>query len=268
MSAGAATLSDLHGSVHDTSLWLTVEIEHRFQHRASGFHLRASFQAHAARMAIFGPSGSGKSSILRAIAGLLQPDAGQIQIHGETVWRAGSNCEPRNVPVEDRRVGLVMQAPAVFPHLTARRNVAFPLHRTGNAEQAERVFDLLKTVRAESLADRWPRELSGGQLQRVAIARTLAANPRILLLDEPFSALDARGRQELSENLYAWANQQCVPVLTVTHNLEEAFVAADEVLVLNDGCITAQGPPQEVLAEERERLLRAMKAGPSTNRSI
>jgi molybdate transport system ATP-binding protein len=265
MNAGAAILSDLHRFGRGSPPWLTVDIDHRFSHRAPGFHLRVAFRAHAARTAIFGPSGSGKSSVLRAIAGLLKPDAGEIQIHGQTVWRAGAKREHnRDIPVEDRRVGLVMQAPAIFPHLTVRRNVAFPLQNLGSAPQKEKVFELLKLVHAEALADRWPRELSGGQLQRIAIARTLAADPRILLLDEPFAALDARGRQELSDNLYAWANEHGVPVLTVTHNLEEAFVAADEVLILNDGRVTAQGPPHEVLAEERERLLRAMKAGSAT----
>lgn len=258
-------MSDSHDLSRHAPPWLIVEIDHRFQRRTHGFYLHVSFQAHATRTAIFGPSGSGKSSILRAVAGLLQPDAGEIQVHGETVWRSGLNRQLCNIPVEDRRVGLVMQAPAIFPHLTVRRNIIFPLHRVCNRERAERAHDLLKMVGAETFADRWPRELSGGQLQRVAIARTLAANPRILLLDEPFSALDARGRQELSENLFLWAEQQQVPVLTVTHNLEEAFVAADEVLILNDGRVSAQGTPRQVLAEERERLLRAMDATPANH---
>jgi ABC-type sulfate/molybdate transport systems ATPase subunit len=164
------------------------------------------------------------------------------------------------IPVEKRRVGLVMQHPAIFPHLTAAANVAFPLRRLPKIEREEYVLQLLSRVRAESLAHRWPRELSGGQLQRIALARTLAAEPRVLLLDEPFAALDAESRQELSANLHAWAEERQVPVLTVTHNLEEAFSAGEEVLVMREGEIVAQGRPGEVLAGERERLLLAMGA--------
>jgi ABC-type sulfate/molybdate transport systems ATPase subunit len=244
--------------------WLAVEIDHRFQHGSANFHLRVAFQAHAARTIVFGPSGSGKSSLLRAIAGLLEPDSGNIQIHGESVWRRMREGDSsRGVPVEKRHVGLVMQTPAVFPHLTVAGNVAFALRQMDKPAQKERVSRLLQMVHAEVLADRWPRELSGGQLQRVAIARTLAADPKILLLDEPFSALDAKSRQQLSESLQRWASEYHVPVLTVTHNLEEAFSAGEDVLTIHEGRIEAQGPPSTVLAAERDRLLRAMAAVPN-----
>lgn len=211
------------------------------------------------RIVIFGPSGSGKSSLLRAIAGLLEPDAGRIQIHGKTTWqRAFGNQSGHNEPTEKRHVGLVMQNPSVFPHLTAAGNVAFALKGMEKSARTDKVFRLLQRVEAEPLANRWPRELSGGQLQRVAIARTLAAEPSILLLDEPFAALDAKSRQQLSDNVQTWAREHNVSMLTVTHNLEEAFAAGDEVLAMKDGRISAQGKPHEVLAAERDRLLRAM----------
>lgn len=156
-----------------------------------------------------------------------------------------------------------MQTPAVFPHLKVAENVAFALRRMDRPTREKRVHSLLEVVDAIALADRWPRELSGGQLQRVALARTLAANPSVLLLDEPFSALDSRNRVKLSINLHQWARDRRVPVLTVTHNLEEAFASGDEVLVMHDGRIVAQGSPEIVLAEERQRLLQAMGAADS-----
>ena len=252
-------MSDPFASSSPRLPWLAVEVDHRFQRGSAGFHLQLAFAAHAPRTVIFGPSGSGKSSLLRAIAGLLQPDAGRIQLHGETVWQR-AHGSGGGIPVEKRRVGLVMQNPAVFPHLTAARNVAFALRKIPSPAKKEQVGRLLQIVGAESLANRWPRELSGGQLQRVAIARMLAAQPSVLLLDEPFAALDAESRQQLSQNLHRWASEHSVPVLTVTHNLEEAFSSGDEILAIKDGRITAQGKPHEVLAEERDQLLRAMGA--------
>lgn len=241
--------------------WLTVHLEHRFQNNGAGFHLHLAFAVHARRTVVFGPSGSGKSSLLRAIAGLLQPDLATIEFHGTTVCKTTQHSHPRIfVPAEKRGVGLVMQNPAVFPHLTAAGNVAFALRGTEKSAQQKTVARLLEIVEAESLAARWPRELSGGQLQRVAIARTLAAAPSILLLDEPFAALDAQSRQQVSQNLHRWASERGVPVLTVTHNLEEAFAAGDEVLTMEDGRITDQGAPEKVLAMQRERLLQMLHA--------
>lgn len=247
-----------------SSPWLTAHIEHRFQHERAEFHLRLNFALHAARTVVFGPSGSGKSSLLRAIAGLLKPDAGSIQLFGDTVCQTGHGGQAQVfLAAERRRVGLVMQCPAVFPHLTAARNVAFALRDRGKSGQKETIHSLLQLVEAENLAGYWPRELSGGQLQRIAIARTLAADPSILLLDEPFAALDAQNRQRISENLHQWARERRVPVLTVTHNLEEAFAAGDEVLTMEEGRILAQGTPERVLARERERLLQTLRATPS-----
>ncbi|MEO6830195.1 MAG: ATP-binding cassette domain-containing protein [Acidobacteriaceae bacterium] len=247
------------------SPWLRVRIDHRFAHglahEFASFHLNVSFTASATRTVVFGPSGSGKSSLLRAVAGLLEPDAGKIELHGQTAWERHANGQSEVfIPPEKRRVGLVMQSPAIFPHLTVARNIAFALRGMEKSAQRERIFQLLGTVGAEALADRWPRELSGGQQQRVAIARTLAAEPGVLLMDEPFAALDAKSRQVLSEKVQGWARERSVPVLAVTHNLEEAFAAGDEVLVIDEGRITAQGTPDVVLSEERERLLLAMGA--------
>jgi ABC-type sulfate/molybdate transport systems ATPase subunit len=240
--------------------WLDARIDHRFP----GFHLDLTCQLFAQRTVVFGPSGSGKSSLLRAIAGLLEPDRGHIRVHGRTVWDGPSGTRHRRhdrcLPVEKRRVGLVLQSPAIFPHLTAAANVAYPLRGMTKDARLEKAFELLRAVDAETLADRWPRELSGGQQQRVAIARTLAADPSVLLLDEPFGALDAKARQKLARSLHRWTQERNVPVLMVTHNLEEAFSGGDEVLLMRDGRILAQGTPQDVLAEERQRWLCAIGA--------
>ncbi|MHB8302983.1 MAG: ATP-binding cassette domain-containing protein [Acidobacteriaceae bacterium] len=239
--------------------WLSVRIDHRFP----GLHLDLDCKFHAARTVVFGPSGSGKSCLLRAIAGLLKPDTGRIEIRGQVVWEnarshgrdVGSSVD---VATERRQVGMVMQTAAIFPHLTVEQNVAFALRWTEKKAREEEVFNLLRLVDAAALAKRWPRELSGGQLQRVAVARTLAAGPNILLLDEPFAALDGTGRQRLSENVYAWAGRNRVPVLLVTHSLEEAFSCGDEVFLLEQGQTVAQGAPRVVLAGEYQRWLRAV----------
>ena len=246
--------------------WLTVHIEHRFHHNGVGFHLHLAFSAYAQRTVVFGPSGSGKSSLLGAIAGLLKPEIATIQFHGTTVCNTRDvDSQPRiYIPAEKRRVGLVMQNPAVFPHLTASGNVAFAMRGKDRSAQEAKITQLLQIVEAESLAARWPRELSGGQLQRIAIARTLAAEPTILLLDEPFAALDAPSRQRISQNLHQWARERGVPVLTVTHNLEEVFAAGDEVLTMEEGRVIAQGAPERVLSQERERLLHMLGAVPAS----
>ncbi len=245
--------------------WLTVHLEHRFHHNGAGFYLHLAFSAYAQRTVVFGPSGSGKSSLLRAIAGLLKPDLATIEFHGTTVCntRAVGNQPPVFIPADKRRVGLVMQSPAVFPHLTASGNVAFAMRGNDRSAQKEKITQLLEIVEAESLAARWPRDLSGGQLQRIAIARTLAAEPSILLLDEPFAALDAPSRERISNNLHQWARGRGIPVLTVTHNLEEVFAAGDEVLTMEEGRVMAQGTPERVLAIQRERLLHVLHAVPA-----
>ncbi len=245
--------------------WLTVHLEHHFHHNGTGFYLHLAFSAYAQRTVVFGPSGSGKSSLLRAIAGLLKPDVATIEFHGTTVCntRAVGNQPTVYIPAEKRRVGLVMQSPAVFPHLTASGNVAFAMRGNDRSAQKEKITQLLEIVEAESLAARWPRELSGGQLQRIAIARTLAADPSILLLDEPFAALDAPSRERISNNLHQWARGRGIPVLTVTHNLEEVFASGDEVLIMEEGRVMAQGTPERVLAIQRERLLQILHAVPA-----
>ncbi|RIK68313.1 MAG: sulfate ABC transporter ATP-binding protein [Planctomycetota bacterium] len=196
-------------------------------------------------VALLGPSGSGKTTLLRIIAGLESPDpgSGPILFHDEDV------ADRR---VGERRVGFVFQHYALFRHMTVFENVAFGLRvrpradRPSRSEISERVHALLKLVQLDWLADRYPSQLSGGQRQRVALARALAVEPKVLLLDEPFGALDARVRQELRRWLRRLHDEIHVTSVFVTHDQEEALEVADRVVVMNEGKIIQVGSPAEV----------------------
>ena len=196
-------------------------------------------------VALLGPSGSGKTTLLRAIAGLetADPGSGPILFHEEDVAER---------PVGDRRVGFVFQHYALFRHMTVFDNVAFgltvrPRHSRPTAQAIrDKVVTLLRLVQLEGLAGRYPHQLSGGQRQRVALARALAIEPRVLLLDEPFGALDAKVRQELRRWLRRLHDELHVTSVFVTHDQEEAFEVADRVVVMNAGAIEQVGTPAEV----------------------
>jgi sulfate/thiosulfate transport system ATP-binding protein len=189
--------------------------------------------------AVLGPSGSGKSTLLRVIAGLEQPDEGDVSILGEDATR---------LPPQKRGVGMVFQHYAAFKHLSVRKNVAFGLEirKRPQAEIRKRVDELLRLVQLDGLADRYPSQLSGGQRQRMALARALAAEPRVLLLDEPFGALDARVRKELRVWLRRLHQEVPVTTMLVTHDQEEAMEVADRVAVMNDGRIEQTGKPRDL----------------------
>lgn len=241
---------------HDTqAAWLSIKLHHAF----AGFHLNAQVALHHPWTVLFGPSGSGKTTILRAIAGLFTPDSGQISLQNETVLARLKNSPcTTNVPPLRRRIGLITQVPALFPHYTAAQNVGFSLRRLSATERDHKVQALLQIFHAEELRDHFPSQLSGGQQQRIALARTLAVEPRLLLLDEPFSALDRASRQEVLGGLQQWLQQRKIPVLMVTHDLAEAFSASDEVVVLESGSVIAQGKADEVLHTQRAQLLKEL----------
>jgi sulfate transport system ATP-binding protein len=198
--------------------------------------------------ALLGPSGSGKTTLLRIVAGLEFADPGQgvIKFHGENV---------SEVSAGKRGVGFVFQHYALFRHMTLAENVAFGLsilpraQRPGKAEIAERVAQLLKLVKLEGLGKRRPHELSGGQRQRVALARALAIRPKVLLLDEPFGALDAQVRKELRRWLRQFHDEIGLTTLFVTHDQEEALELADQVVVMREARIEQVGAPQEIYDE-------------------
>lgn len=189
--------------------------------------------------ALLGPSGSGKTTLLRIIAGLESADEGTILFENEDVTGRAAR---------DRDIGFVFQHYALFRHMTVFENVAFGLRvrSTPKAEVTARVQELLKLVRLDGLGGRYPSELSGGQRQRVALARALAIKPRMLLLDEPFGALDAKVRQELRTWLRKLHEEMHVTTVFVTHDQEEAFEVADQVVVMRQGNIEQTGSPQEV----------------------
>jgi sulfate transport system ATP-binding protein len=189
--------------------------------------------------ALLGPSGSGKSTLLRVIAGLEHPDAGEIRLDGRDVT---------NVSPQQRGVGFVFQHYAAFKHMTVWENVAFGLRirRRPRAEIKQRVAELLELVQLARLGDRYPAQLSGGQRQRMGLARALAVDPKVLLLDEPFGALDARVRKELRLWLRRLHEETHTTTVIVTHDQEEAMDVADQVVVMNGGCIEQIAPPREL----------------------
>ena len=193
-------------------------------------------------VALLGPSGGGKSTILRIIAGLETADSGTIALDGEAVG---------HVHASDRKVGFVFQHYALFRHMTVAENVAFGLEvqQAPKAEREARVRELLRIMGLEGLGPRMPSQLSGGQRQRVALARALAPRPRLLLLDEPFAAIDAKVRQELRQWLRRLHDEMHVTSIFVTHDQEEAFALADRVLVINQGRLEQAGAPLEIMDE-------------------
>ena len=192
--------------------------------------------------ALLGPSGSGKTTVLRMIAGLEIPDSGEIVIN---------RADVSNVTAQKRNVGFVFQQYALFKHMRVADNIAFPLKVRKWKKDAikERVSELLSLLKIEGLERRYPDQVSGGQRQRVALARALAAHPSVLLLDEPFSALDARVRDELREWLRALHDQLHVTSVFVTHDQTEAMELADRIVIMRDGKVVQEGTSDEIVAE-------------------
>src|SRR3982750_2762221 len=190
-------------------------------------------------VALLGPSGSGKSTILRIIAGLEPADAGTVELTGE---------DATHRPVQHRGVGFVFQHYALFRHMTVRQNIAFGLdvQKLPRREVRARVDELLHLVQLHGYAERYPSQLSGGQRQRVALARALAPRPKVLLLDEPFGALDSKVRDERRTWLRRLHDEVHVTSLFVTHDQQEAFEVADQIVVLNKGKVEQMGPPQDL----------------------
>jgi sulfate/thiosulfate transport system ATP-binding protein len=189
--------------------------------------------------ALLGPSGSGKSTLLRVIAGLEEPDGGRVVI---------SDRDTTHVPVQDRGVGFVFQHYAAFKHMTVKSNIAFGLsiRKRPRNEIDKRVLELLQLVHLDGFADRYPSQLSGGQRQRMALARALAVEPEVLLLDEPFGALDANVRKELRVWLRRLHEEVHVTTIFVTHDQEEAMDVAEQIVVMNDGRIEQTGAPRDL----------------------
>lgn len=224
---------------------LTARFEKRF---AADTKIRCDWSTPATGFSItvlFGPSGCGKTTILRCLAGLERPESGQIQ-RGDEVWfSAGRVC----LPPQRRGVGFLFQDYALFPHLTVRENIAYGLSRVPPEIRRQRVGEILQAFDLHGLEERLPRQISGGQQQRVALARALVCQPKLLLLDEPLSALDQNTREEIRRELRKLLSGYAIPVVIVTHDRTEAIALADQVLVLDRGGMRQSGPVAEVFSK-------------------
>ena len=212
--------------------------------RLGGFRLRCQFTAGEELVALFGPSGAGKSLTLQCIAGLVKPDRGRIVIGEQVVFDAALGID---LPPQKRRVGYVFQHYALLPHLSVAENIGYGLHRLAPGERQEKVAQMVRLMRLEGLQSRRPLELSGGQQQRVAFARALTIGPALLLLDEPFSALDSAIRSKLRQELLQILSNLKITTLLVTHNLEEAYTLSGRMVVFDAGRVLQVGDRDEVL---------------------
>jgi spermidine/putrescine ABC transporter ATP-binding subunit len=208
-----------------------------------------SFELDSGRfLTLLGPSGCGKSTTLRIVSGLAAPDKGIVRIAGKDVTR---------VPAWERNIGMVFQSLALFPHLTVEQNVAFGLRmrRVDPATKAERVARVLSLVRLDTLGARYPSQLSGGQQQRVALARALVVEPHVLLLDEPFAALDRKLREAMQAELRELTRRIGITAIFVTHDQEEALILSDSIAIMNAGRVEQMGIPAEVFERPRSRFV-------------
>lgn len=211
---------------------------------SSRFSVQAEFAATPGITILFGASGAGKTTLLDCIAGLRKPDDGLIAIGDVRLFDSGLRL---NLPPNWRHVGYLFQTLALFPHLTVRQNVEYGLAGLDRVERDNRSREILESFHIASLAPRRPNEISGGERQRVALARTLVTQPKVLLLDEPLTALDAVTKSRIIDDLRAWNERHRIPILYVTHDREEVFALGERVIALADGRILAEGSPHDVL---------------------
>ena len=216
----------------------------------SGFSIDVALDLGNEMAVLFGPSGAGKSTILNMIAGIVRPDSGFVRIDGREVFNSRKGID---LPMRERRIGYLFQDLALFPHMTVFENIAYGLKGRPKGEIEERVKEMLVVMRLVGLEDRYPHEISGGQKQRVALARILVTEPSILLLDEPFTALDYPVREKLRTDLLQIHRRYPVTMLIVTHDQEEAFVLAERMAVINEGRVEQFGTKEEVFYTPRSR---------------
>jgi molybdate transport system ATP-binding protein len=237
---------------------LSVHIEKEFRAaRATPFQLNVREDFTSGFTVLFGPSGAGKSTLLDCLAGLVKPDKGWIRFDGEIFFHAEKGI---SLPPQKRGIGYVFQSLALFPHLSVEDNVSYGLPGLPAAERLKRLQRVLGAFHIQDLRSRKPGELSGGEKQRVALARSVVTEPRILLLDEPLTGLDGGLRQAILEDLRSWNAEQRIPILYVTHNREEVDAIGDRVVAVVDGHVRESGIPRSVLDAPRAVAL-AQAAG-------
>jgi molybdate transport system ATP-binding protein len=237
------------GAASQSEASSAARLEARFTKRHSAgprpFVLDISFEAESGFTILFGASGAGKTTLLDCIAGLATPNSGRIAIGERVLFDSSARID---VPTVRRRTGYVFQDLALFPHMTVEENVSYGLAHLSGAERWKRVADMLQAFRIADLAGRNVRKISGGESQRVALARTLVTDPQVLLLDEPLAALDAPTKARIIDDLREWNHVRRIPILYVTHSREEVFALGEQVIVLDVGRIVAQGTPHEVIS--------------------
>jgi molybdate transport system ATP-binding protein len=235
---------------------LTARI--RKERRSAGapsFVLDVSIEVSPGITILFGASGAGKSTLLDSVAGLTRPEEGRIEAGGDVLFDSAAGI---HVPVPKRRIAYVFQTLALFPHLNSEENVAYGLKDMGREESRDRAETILKAFRVEKLRRKKPHEISGGEKQRIALARSLVTEPSVLLLDEPLTGLDAALKAAIVDDLRAWNAAKGIPILYVTHSREEVDALGERVITLDNGRVVSSGAPMEVLnAPRRKRLAQA-----------
>jgi len=224
---------------------LHAKFQRRLQSSSNGFLLDVAVDLTPGFTILFGASGAGKTTLLDCLAGLTTPDSGRLSLADRVLFDSSLRV---NVATAQRRVGYVFQSLALFPHMTVERNVAYGLAHLPPAERTRRTTSLLEAFRIAHLARRKARDISGGESQRVALARTLVTDPDFLLLDEPLAALDAPTKASIIDDLREWNRTHNIPILYVTHSRDEVFALGEQLIVLDAGRIVAQGTPHEVLS--------------------
>jgi len=228
-----------------------LNVQIRKQFRSNGrqpFVLDVSASFVPGFTVLFGPSGAGKSTLLDCIAGLQRPDSGEIRLGEKLYFDAAHNL---SLPPQRRELAYVFQSLALFPHLSAEQNIRYGLSKLAESEQTERTRSIANAFRIENLLSRRPAELSGGEKQRVAVARALVTSPRVLLLDEPLTGLDSSLRRSILEDLRNWNDANRIPILYVTHNREEVDAIGERVVTLVNGRVQETGAPRAVLDAPR-----------------
>ncbi len=242
--------------VNAATLTARVQLQ-RNRAGSARFELDVSLQISPGITILFGPSGAGKSTLLDCIAGLVRPHAGRISVGREVLFDSQLGV---NRPPQTRRVAYVFQTLALFPHMSAEQNVAYGLDDLPDQERSARVGEILKAFRVDTLRKRKPSEISGGERQRVALARSLVTQPRVLLLDEPLTGLDSELKSAIVDDLRAWNAARRIPILYVTHSREEVDALGERVIAMDHGRVVSEGLPMDVLEAPRRRRL-AQAAG-------
>ena len=241
---------DLKKQYNETEINGKKSTKQAFTSTKKAFTLDISFEMGNELVVLFGPSGSGKTTLFKCISGITEPDDGKITVGSKVYYDKNQKI---NLPIQKRNLGYVFQNYTLFPHMNVRKNIECGLKGWEKENKEVRVAEMLDLLHIEELETRYPSQLSGGQKQRVALARALAPKPGILLLDEPFSALDTRIRTRLAEKIKNLQNKIGIPLLFITHNFEEAFLLADRILILYEGNVQQFGTPEEILYHPENR---------------